>query len=162
RTPQTEQQRCADVVKSLAMSRPAIGFTLTADGRTLIDLPADQSPRERLLAVLGGELASELIDVTADEYDGPGGVTLWGLAGLPSVARATNKAEHVYSEGRRVTDRTIQHGIKEAYRGLIEPGRHPTVAILLEMDPRQVDVNVHPAKAEVRFRDSGLIHSVTL
>src|SRR5690606_26955078 len=61
-----------------------------------------------------------------------------------------------------VNDRTIQHAIKEAYRGLIEPGRHPTVALLLEMDPRQVDVNVHPAKAEVRFRDSGLIHSVTL
>src|SRR5690606_23235227 len=117
---------------------------------------------ERLLAVLGAELASELIDVSADEYDGPGGITLWGLAGLPSISRATNKAQHVYINGRPVNDRTIQHAIKEAYRGLIEPGRHPTVALLLEMDPRGVDVNVHPAKAEVRFRDSGLIHSVTL
>ncbi len=162
RTAQTEQQRCCEIVKTLAMARPAIGFTLTADGRTLVDLPPEQSARQRLLAVLGAELESELIDVSADEFDGPGGVALWGLAGLPSISRATTKAQHDFINGRPVNDRTIQHAIKEAYRGLIEPGRHPTVALLLEMDPRAVDVNVHPAKAEVRFRDSGLIHSVTL
>ncbi|MFG0283625.1 MAG: DNA mismatch repair endonuclease MutL [Phycisphaerales bacterium JB039] len=162
RTPQTEQQRCAEIVRALAMARPAIGFTLTADGRALVDVPAQQGPRDRLLAILGAELESELIEVSADEFDGPGGVALWGLAGLPSISRATTRAQHVFINGRPVNDRTIQHAIKEAYRGLIEPGRHPSVALLLEMDPRSVDVNVHPAKAEVRFRDSGLVHSVTL
>jgi DNA mismatch repair protein MutL len=81
---------------------------------------------------------------------------------MPSLARATATAQHVALNGRIIRDKTIQHAIKEAYRGLIEPGRHPTAVILIEMDPRSVDVNVHPAKTEVRFRDSSLVHSMVL
>ncbi len=162
RTPTTEQGRCVDAARDLAMAHPDVGFMVTCDGRTSFDVPPGQSPRERALAVLGTELADQLIDVHADQFDDSRGVALWGMAGLPSIARGTNQAQHVFINGRVVRDKTIQHAIKEAYRGLIEPGRHPTIVLMLEMDPGAVDVNVHPSKVEVRFRDSGLIHSVVL
>ena len=162
RTPQTEQARCADALRSLAAANPRVAFTLTCDTRALLDLPPDQSPRERALAILGPELESQLLEVHADEFDDARGLTLWGLVGLPAIARATNKAQHVFLNGRPIRDKTIQHAIKEAYRGLMEHARHPTAMLMLEMDPSAVDVNVHPTKAEVRFRDSSLVHSVVL
>lgn len=162
RTPQTEQGRCLDVVRDLAMAHPAVGFAATVDGRRVIDLPPGQSPKERALAILGEELADQLVEVHADEFDDARGVALWGLVGLPVLARGTNQAQHVFLNGRVIRDKTIQHAIKEAYRGLIEPGRHPTAMLMLVMDPGAVDVNVHPAKVEVRFRDGSLIHSVVL
>ena len=162
RTPQTEQARCADAVRALAAANPRIAFTLTCDARVALDLPPDQSPKERALAILGPELESQLLEVHADEFDDARGLTLWGLVGLPAIARATNKAQHVFLNGRPIRDKAIQHAIKEAYRGLMEHSRHPTAMLMLEMDPSAVDVNVHPAKAEVRFRDSSLVHSVVL
>jgi len=166
RTPVTEQTRCADVIKTLAIARPAMGFTLVGDGKVKLDLPPDQSPRERALDILGRELESELLEVHADEFDAKGassaGLALWGLIGLPSIARATNKSQLILVNGRPIRDKTIQHAIKEGFRGLIEPSRHPTAVLMIEMDPGAVDVNVHPAKAEVRFRDGSLIHSVVL
>lgn len=162
RTPQTEQGRCLDVVRDLAMAHPAVGFSAQCDGRQVIDLPPGQSPRERALAILGEELADQLVEVHADQFDDSRGIAMWGLAGLPVLARATNHAQHVFLNGRVIKDKTVQHAIKEAYRGLIEPGRHPTAMLMLEMDPGAVDVNVHPAKVEVRFRDSSLVHSVVL
>lgn len=171
RTVQTEQTRCTDMLKELAIARPAVAFTVTCDGRTVLDLPPGQSPRQRAISILGKELENELLEVHADDHDAPRKpgesgastpIAIWGLTGRPSVARATNKSQHVYLNGRAVRDRTIQHAIMEAYRGLIEPGRYPTAVLLIEIPPTAVDVNVHPAKAEVRFRDSSLIHSVVL
>ncbi|HYD01675.1 MAG TPA: DNA mismatch repair endonuclease MutL [Phycisphaerales bacterium] len=167
RTPATEQGRCVDVVKDLALAHPSIGFCVVSDGRKGFDVPANQSPRDRALAVLGEELADQMIEVSADSADRhglghAGAASLWGLVGLPTLARATAAAQHVALNGRIIRDKTIQHAIKEAYRGLIEPGRHPTAVLLIEIDPRSVDVNVHPAKTEVRFRDSSLLHSMVL
>jgi DNA mismatch repair protein MutL len=162
RTPQTEQGRCLDVVRDLAMAHPSVAFVATCDGRSVLDLPAEQSARERALAVMGPELSDQIVQVHADAMDDSRGVALWGLAGLPVLARATNQAQHVFLNGRVIRDKTIQHAIKESYRGLIEPGRHPTCMLMIEMDPGAVDVNVHPAKVEVRFRDSSLVHSVVL
>jgi DNA mismatch repair protein MutL len=171
RTVQTEQTRCTDMLKELAIARPAVAFTVTCDGRTVLDLPPGQSPRQRAISILGKELENELLEVHADDHDAPRKpgetgtstpIAIWGLTGRPSIARATNKSQHVYLNGRAVRDRTIQHAIMEAYRGLIEPGRYPTAVLLIEIPPTAVDVNVHPAKAEVRFRDSSLIHSVVL
>ncbi|MFT3685224.1 MAG: DNA mismatch repair endonuclease MutL [Phycisphaerales bacterium] len=167
RTPATEQGRCVDVVKDLALSHPSIGFTVMTDGKRGFNVPPGQSPRERALAVLGEELEEQMLEVSADSADRgglahAGAATLWGLVGMPTLARATASAQHVALNGRIIRDKTIQHAIKEAYRGLIEPGRHPTAVLLIEMDPRGVDVNVHPAKTEVRFRDSSLIHSLVL
>lgn len=163
RTARTEQTRCTEVVRDLAASHPAIGFTVTADGRTVLELPAGQGPRDRALSILGRELDAKLLEVHADETDAQGrGVTLWGLAGTPELARPTNRGQRLYVNGRPVNDSTIQHAVQEAYRGLIDPGRRPTVILLLELTPEAVDVNVHPAKSEVRFRDRSMIHSVVL
>lgn len=159
KTPQTERGRCLDWVRDLAMANPAIGFEVLGDeGRVLLSVEPGQGPRARALALLGAELESELLEVSADELDGARGLTLWGLAGLPSIARATAKAQHVFLNGRTIRDRTVQHALREAYRGLIEPSRHPTAVLMLEMPPSAVDVNVHPAKLEVRFRDSSMVH----
>ncbi len=181
RTPNTEQGKCLDVVRELAMAHPALGFTLVCDGKTAIDVPAEQTPRERVVAILGKELQSQLFEISSEDAgrsaapvvakpgltvapfgEAMGPISLWGMAGLPSLARATTQAQHVFVNGRPIRDKTIQHAIKEAYRGLIEPGRHPTAVLMIEMNPAEVDVNVHPAKAEVRFRDSSRIHSLVL
>ncbi|MGP1310250.1 MAG: DNA mismatch repair endonuclease MutL [Phycisphaerales bacterium] len=163
RTVGTEQTRCAEVVRDAALAHAHIGFTLTVrtergDERTLFEYPPGQSPRERAIEVLGREYESQLLEIHADTFDDARGVALWGLIGLPSIARSTARAQHVFVNGRPVRDRTIQHAIGEAYRGLIEPGKYPTAAILLEMSPAGVDVNVHPTKTEVRFRDSSAVH----
>ncbi|TVQ63038.1 MAG: DNA mismatch repair endonuclease MutL [Phycisphaerales bacterium] len=162
RTIPTEQTHCLAIVRDLSMSHPAIGFRAECDGRVMFDYPPESSPRARMLDVMGRELESQLLEASADESDGERGVSLWGLVGLPSLARATNKSLRVFLNGRPIRDKTVQHAIKEAYRGLIEPGRFPAAALLLETPPGAVDVNVHPTKAEVRFRDGSLVHSVVL
>jgi len=162
KTVATEQERALDAFKQIALAHPGIGFGATVDGRTILDVPAAQSPRQRALSVLGKDLESQLLDIHADEFDDSRGVALWGLVGLPSVARGTNKHQYIFINGRSIRDRTIQHAIAEAYRGLIEPSRYPTAMIMLEMSAEGVDVNVHPQKTEVRFRDGSLIHSVVL
>lgn len=162
RTNATEQGHCVDVVSALAMSHPSIGFTLLADGKALIDVPPGQQPRDRVLALIGKEMAEQYVEAQADEFDDARGLALWGLVGLPGLARPTTKWQHLFLNGRPIRDKTVQHALKEAYRGLIEPGRQPAAVLMLEMDPGAVDVNVHPAKAEVRFRDSSLVHSVVL
>ncbi len=162
RTPTTEQTRCKDWLTDLALARPGIAFQLVCDGKTALDLASADGPRRRILDILGSELESELIEARLDQFDDARGVTIWGLVGLPSIARATAKAQHVFINGRAVRDRTIQHALREAYRGLIEPGRHPTAVIMLEISPQSVDVNVHPAKLEVRFRDQSSVHQSVL
>lgn len=160
RTISTEQSRCIDTVLELALSHPGLAFLCKAQGRTMLDVPPNQSPRERALDVLGRELGPELLEVSADQLDDSRGISLWGLVGRPSIARATRAAQHTFVNGRAVRDRTIQHALSEPFRGIIEPGRHPTALLMIEMSPAGVDVNVHPQKAEVRFRDSGVVHSV--
>jgi DNA mismatch repair protein MutL len=162
RTETTERTRCMDIVRSVALAHPAVAFEATSEGRTLLDLPPGQSPRERALAVLGRELESQVLEVRADRFDDARGLSLWGLVGTPAAARATARAQHLFVNGRLVRDRTVQHALAEAFRGLIEPGRHPTAVLMLEMSPEGVDVNVHPQKAEVRFRDQSMVHSAVL
>jgi len=155
----TELERCTDSFRAIALAHPHIGFRAEADGRTLLDVPKDQSPRERVLAILGKELGPQLFEVSADEFDDTRGVAIWGMAGHPEIARASARSQHLFINGRCIRDRTVQHAVAEAYRGLIEPGRYPTIVLHIEMHPGAVDVNVHPSKAEVRFRDSGVVHS---
>lgn len=160
RTVQTERTHCLDIVRSLAMSHPAIGFRVEVDGSTVLDLAPNQSARERAFAIIGPEHESEYVEVSADRFDDARGLALWGLAGLPVLARPTTKKQFVFLNGRPIRDKSIIHAVREAYRGLIEPGRHPAVLLMLEMSPGAVDVNVHPAKTEVRFRDQSLVHRV--
>jgi len=158
RTPATEQMRCLDWLRDLAMAHPAIAVRCVCDGSVKLDLPPGQTPRERAVAILGKELEDQLVEVSVDRFDDSRGVLVWGLVGLPAIARATPKAQHVFLNGRTIRDKTVQHAIREAYRGLIEPGRHPTAVMMIEMSPSAVDVNVHPAKLEVRFRDQSMVH----
>ncbi len=173
RTPSTEQGRCAEVVRQLAMSHPGIGFQLSSESRSTLDVPPGQTPTARCLEILGTELASELIETAVEPamsggagasgvLAGRSNVSVWALVGRPSLARATAAGQFVFVNGRAVRDRTLQHAVKEAYRGLIEPGRYPTCVVMIDLPATAVDVNVHPAKAEVRFRDSSSVHQTVL
>lgn len=158
RTNTTEQTRCVEWLRDLAMANPSIAFRCVGDGKVKLDLPLGQSPRERALAIVGTELSDQLLEVSVDRFDDARGILVWGLVGLPSIARSNSKGQHVFLNGRTIRDKTVQHAIREAYRGLIEPGRHPTAVLMIEMSPSAVDVNVHPAKLEVRFRDQSMVH----
>jgi DNA mismatch repair protein MutL len=154
----TETSRITQAIEALALGHPQVGFSLDTNGRRTLDLHAGEEPRERMLSVLGAELEPELLDLSGDD----GGITIRGLAGKPAVARGTARHQHVFVNGRPISDRAITHAIKEAYRGLIDPARHPTVVLFMELDPKQVDVNVHPTKAQVRFRNPSVVHGAVL
>ncbi|MEM9372729.1 MAG: DNA mismatch repair endonuclease MutL [Planctomycetota bacterium] len=96
RTPTTEQTRCLDWIRDLAMAHPAVAVRCLCDGRARVDLPPDQSPSARAVSILGKELEDQLVEVSVDRFDDNRGVLVWGLVGLPSVARATAKAQHVF------------------------------------------------------------------
>src|ERR1019366_6871753 len=87
-------------------------------------------------------------------------IRLRGMIGLPELARPTARYQYLYLNGRHIRDRFVQHALREAFRGLTEPGRHPAAVLMLEIPPQDVDVNVHPTKIEVRFRDGGRIHGL--
>ena len=161
RTVSTEFGHCQQVVRTLAMSHPGVGFVIIHNGKTLLELAVSDSPRQRVIEILGKELENELLEVKVSP-EHSGGLTLWGIIGKPNLARNISRVQHLFLNGRAIRDKSIQHALREAYRGLIEPGRYPTVALFLEMDPRLVDVNVHPAKAEVRFRDQSSVHGTIL
>lgn len=162
RTPTTERGRCLDWLIDLSMAHPAVGFVVRCDGKLKLEAPARQGAFDRAMTMLGKDLKPELIEVTVDQFDDARGMALWGLVGRPAIARATARSQHVFLNGRTIRDRTIQHALKEAYRGLVEPGRHPTAVLMIEMSPGAVDVNVHPAKLEVRFRDQSVVHQAVL
>ncbi len=162
RTPTTERGRCLDWLTDLALAHPAVAFIVRCDGKLRLEAPPGQTPFDRVVTLLGKELRTELIEVSIDQLDDARGLALWGLVGRPSIAKATPRAQHVFLNGRTIRDRTIQHALRESYRGLIEPGRHPTAVLMIEMAPGAVDVNVHPAKLEVRFRDQSVVHQAVL
>jgi len=147
-----ETTRVRDVVQRLAASHHDVSFILKSGDKTLLDYPKTSS-KERIIALFGGELEGEMLELdgTAD------GIALWGLVGTPSVARPTSRHIRVHVNGRSISDSSISHALKEAFRGLIEPKRWPTAALFLEMNPELVDVNVHPQKSEVRFRNRDVI-----
>jgi len=161
RTEATEASRIAETVESIALAHPHIAFTLKHGERTRLDLPAEDNPRRRVLAVLGAELESQFLEVDHDRTE-ERGIAIWGMIGLPEIARGSANHQRIYLNGRPIRDRSLQHALKEAYRGLIEPGRYPTLVLFIEMNPGDVDVNVHPAKLEVRFRNQTMVHGTVL
>jgi DNA mismatch repair protein MutL len=163
RTAGTELGRIEEVLESIALCRPDVAFRLVADGKTRVDLPATTDARRRVLAVLGESIADGLLEVTADTVlEGGAPITLWGLVGRPSLARGSGRALRFALNGRAVLDRTLAHAVKEAFRGLVDPGRTPIAFVAVEMDPSLVDVNVHPAKTEVRFRQPNFVHQCVM
>ena len=162
RSPASEFGHINDTLARIAMVNPDCGFTLTHNGRTVRDLPRNQSRKERCIDLLGKDLEEGLLEF--DHHDDPtrGSAHVWGLAGLPSLARATSKFQHVCINGRPIRDRNLMHAVKEAYRGLMPPDKFPMVVLFIDLDPSQVDVNVHPQKAEVRFRHPSHVHGLVL
>jgi DNA mismatch repair protein MutL len=161
RSDRSETQQIADTVNRLAMARPEIGFTFTDETRTRIRLDATQGDLlegrlERLAGVMGREFAANALPVDAERE----GIRLTGYAGVPTLNRANAAMQYLFVNGRPVKDRLLIGAVRGAYADFLSRDRHPLVALFLEVEARSVDVNVHPAKAEVRFRDAGLVRGL--
>ena len=159
RSDPTEAGKVVDVIEWLALGRPGVAFRLFQHARMTLELPAVDDPQLRVEAVLGDEFKGKLLPV---DLSGAGAVAIWGLIGRPEQAKASGNGLRMVLNGRPISDRGLLHAMREAYRGLVEPGRTPVGFIAIDIDPREVDVNVHPAKSEVRFRQPALIHSALL
>jgi DNA mismatch repair protein MutL len=161
RSDRSETQQIADTVNRLAMARPEIGFTFTDETRTRIRLDATQGDLlegrlERLAGVMGREFAANALPVDAERE----GIRLTGYAGVPTLNRANAAMQYLFVNGRPVKDRLLIGAVRGAYADFLSRDRHPLVALFLEVEAPSVDVNVHPAKAEVRFRDAGLVRGL--
>jgi DNA mismatch repair protein MutL len=160
RSEPTEAGRVVEALEWIALGRPGVAFTLWQDARKSLDLPAENDPARRVAAVLGSEAAEDALAVEADAALAPGSpISIWGRMARPAQAKVAAKGLRLTLNGRAITDRGVLHAIREAYRGLIEPGRTPVGFLAIQIDPREVDVNVHPAKSEVRFRQPAAVHS---
>lgn len=153
----TEFGHISETLLRIALPHPRVGFKLLHNGRTSLDLPATVE-EDRLLCAWPDDFHEQRLPLDVRDAE----VRLRGIVGLPELARPTAKHQYLYLNGRAIRDKFIQHALREAYRGLTEPGRHPAAILLLEVPPGDVDVNVHPTKSEVRFRDGGRIHGLVL
>jgi len=155
-----EAMAISDEIKRQAMAHESVAFTLDLDGRTVLRLPAehpgDEGRLKRLAALLGRDFEANalLIDQERD------GVRLSGYAGLPTYSRGNAAHQYLFVNGRPVRDRLLQGALRGAYADFLARDRHPAAVLFLEVDPLYVDVNVHPAKAEVRFRDPALVRGL--
>ncbi len=166
RTDRAETQAVTEVVRRLAMAEPHVAFTLRdasggGEGRLLFRADAEtgdlfDSLRGRLGRVMGAEFIDNALPIAADRD----GLWLTGHAGLPTAARGAAVAQFLFVNGRPVRDRMLLGALRAAYTDLIPRDRHPAAALYIDCDPQLVDVNVHPAKAEVRFRDPGLVRGL--
>ncbi|TNF50688.1 MAG: DNA mismatch repair endonuclease MutL, partial [Deltaproteobacteria bacterium] len=155
RKDETEFGHIADVVSRLALSRPDIHFRLLHNGRNVLEAYRHNRLEERAAAMLGRNVAADLLTVEADSGSGE---MLVGLLGTPGVSRSSTNTIYTYINGRFVRDRVVQHAILEAYRSLLEKRRYPIAVLFIDMPPESVDVNVHPTKHEVRFRNQQQVH----
>ena len=157
RTTQTEMGHLTEAVSRLALAHPQVRFTLSHGGRLIHDLPPSDS-RQRVAALCGADLADGLIAIDSREDD----LHLSGDVANPTHSRPNNRMQYLFLNGRFIRDRSLQHALGEAYRGLLLTGRFPVCFLHLRMPPGMVDVNVHPTKLEVRFQDGGRIYSQLL
>lgn len=153
KTASTEYAHCDDVFKRMALSRPDLGLSLTHNGKVQWRLKPETAA-ERVRAVLGQEFAETMLAI--EEAAGP--LRLRGFAGSPTVSRAGRDAQFVFVNGRFVRDKVVLHAVREAYRDVLHLDRQPLYVLFLDLDPEMVDVNVHPTKTEVRFRESQPVH----
>ncbi|MDO5537615.1 MAG: DNA mismatch repair endonuclease MutL [Desulfovibrionaceae bacterium] len=154
----TEVKHCQDWLSRLALARADVAFTLTSDGRELLNFLPGQSVRERLEMIWPRLVTDALIPFDSVRHD----IRVHGLAALPQVSQPRNSRQLLFVNGRSVADKKLLGAIREAYKGRITSRDHPQVALFVEMDPTLVDVNVHPAKSEVRFRDDRSVFSAVL
>ncbi len=157
KTPRTERDLSLDAVRRLAMAYPAIAFGVSAeDGRPLLRLPQAADRRSRLAALLGRDFAENSVPIMAER----GEFRLSGQAGLPTLNRALPRDQYLVVNGRPVRDKLLVGAVRGAYQDVLARDRHPIVALFLDGPADAIDVNVHPAKAEVRFRDAALVRGL--
>ncbi len=156
-----EQMQARDALTRLAMAHHGVGFVLSDGRRDLLNLPAAQgelfeSRLSRLAAILGRDFAENALAIDAERE----GLRLTGHIGLPTLNRANSQAQYLFVNGRPVRDKLLYGAVRGAYRDFLAHDRHPMLALFLEVPPALVDVNVHPAKTEVRFRDPALVRGL--
>jgi DNA mismatch repair protein MutL len=150
----TESGHLGEAMLRQALAMPEVAFKYTVNGRLIYDLPASADLSVRVAALLGKEAATRMVKVK----DQAGGLEVSGLAGLPDLSRAAMDQIYTFINGRYVRDKVLLHAVNQAYRGLMPNHRKPVVVLRLEVDPAEVDVNVHPAKIEVRFHRQKQLH----
>jgi DNA mismatch repair protein MutL len=165
KTARSEQNAVVEILERLAMAHPEVAFSLTDDGRNVLRLDASQAELtdtadtaqlKRLGDVMGRDFAENAVALSVERD----GIRLSGFAGLPTLNRATASMQYLFVNGRPVRDRLLQGAIRGAYQDFLARDRHPLVALFLDCPPELVDVNVHPAKAEVRFQDAALVRGL--
>jgi len=161
KSPRTELNHASDILKRLAMAHPGVGFSLSDGARTVLRLAPAQgdlfSQRlDRLGAIMGRDFHDNALPVKAERED----IRLTGHVGLPTLNRGNGQQQFMFVNGRPVKDKLFFGAVRGAYRDFLAHDRYPYVALYLDVPPDQVDVNVHPAKAEVRFRDAGLVRGL--
>ena len=158
----SEAEAIREVVRRLAMSRPDVAFTLAGEERAPVTwaaaLPGSAGRLARLADILGGDFRANAVEVRG----GREGLAIEGFAALPTLTRANSLGQYLFVNGRPVRDRLLIGVVRAAYADYLPRDRHPIAALFVTVDPREVDVNVHPAKAEVRFRDPGLVRSLLI
>ncbi|MDD9899822.1 MAG: DNA mismatch repair endonuclease MutL, partial [Alphaproteobacteria bacterium] len=155
KTPRAETQAVREILTRLAMAYPDIHFRLLSDEKTIFDYPAADT-LARLQQIMGRDFAENAIPVNAERD----GTQLTGFAGLPTLNRGTNQFQYLFVNGRAVKDRLLLGAVRGAYADFLAHNRHPMLCLFLNLPPEDVDVNVHPAKAEVRFRDAAGIRGL--
>ncbi len=159
RTERTEFGHIDKWLKRLALSRPAVAFSLTHNRRPVLNLPAardETAERERVGRVLGPAFAENALRIDAERD----GLAIAGYVALPTFSRSQPDLQFWFVNGRAVSDRTLAHAVRHAYRDVLFHGRHPAYVLDVTMDPSAVDANAHPAKHEVRFRDGRSVHGI--
>jgi DNA mismatch repair protein MutL len=154
----TEFGHISEQFTRVALAHPRLTASLRHNQRSVYELPPTGQVLDRLKLFFGSDLADKLIWVESQTAE----ARIWGYVGHPSESRATRKGQYLFLNGRWIQDRSLQHALGEAYRGLLMTGRYPVVFLFLELSPELVDVNVHPTKAEVRFRDSQALYRLLL
>jgi DNA mismatch repair protein MutL len=157
KTEKTEFSRIDEILKRIALSRFDVQFSMTHNQRAihkLLPAKSDQEKQRRVAMVCGPAFVESSVFV---EMEGPG-LRLWGWVSLPTFSRSQADLQYFYVNGRIIRDKLVTHAVKQAYRDVLFHGRHPAYVLYLELAPAAVDVNVHPTKHEVRFRDSRMVH----
>src|SRR4029077_10265480 len=154
--PRTESGQVADALRRLAMAHPEISFRLESEERRLLALPMAVSRLERLASIMGREFADNAVAIDANRE----GFRLTRFARLPTLNRPTGQHQYLFVNGRPVRDKLLAGAVRGAYQDFLARDRHPMVALFLEAPTGMVDVNVHPAKTEVRFRDAGIVRGL--
>ena len=154
----TELGHCIDVVQRHAFAHEGVAFQLFHNDKALLDIPERATLRERVALIWGLAFSREMVEVDTEE----GGFRVRGLVGSPGLTRTGRSHQFFFINGRPVVNRVLQYGLADAYRGLLTVGRHPVGLLLIEANPRLVDVNIHPTKREVRFREDRGVHDAVM